>query len=1094
MSGSVVSGRSATDGGEQNSYAGSSRGGSRATGRRRKGGEENGEDGGRVDEPGQYEFGTSTHGSIVNGLASSSSRQGSAKSVTGKSQLGGGRGSIAGSMRSGRSGLSTASSRVTAVKRQIGRVLELSEVDAMGNPIDGYDYNSHFSAISGSGIFVTKGGELMKSSVLSVGSQRSRRSGTMRGNNDLIDNDDIGDSASVGWGPASVADDAIDAVITTHEAARRVNLPLDVLPAVPEFENDDGFDDDNEEGDNDGATAKSGRRPPQLAALSLLPETLPADLKRLLDLVESVDVDGEFELTDEDWALDKDEIVDNNDGGDESKNAAAPQTTFSSSSSSSSETTNAAIKTSTKAARPSKAHVSLRRAAVGVEELDDNFVLQALGAEPIPEIQGNNEEEGEGEEDDDEEGILKNDPSLLAATNNAMKQKKKSSTAAPFDFDAHIAKLMARAEGQWVDTNELYDNNNKQDEDEDEDDDEEYDEDDDVDEEEDNNAENYDSKSRGGRGGAGANAQAPFLADSSGRGRIGESALSAMLANYDDDLIGELDDDPLIHQDGFAPLEPNEDEEEEEEEEEEEDVPKYRGLGFKRKQDKNQKLNKEEDEEGEDDEEGDGDEGDEDEEGEEDEDESAIDFQRPAMMTANAFLLKAMEDFEREKSERHLYQGRRGGDSSGNKKGRKAIGSTWEEEEDDGDKKEKNKSNIINDTNSVLSTSAAGGVDASVITSSSVPVAPSAVTSTTGPVKSGGFTVKIGLLSSKKDKIVPPPSSSFSSSSSILGGDSTVNEEAFVRPPSPVSASAAIAVKVAMGRMHGVLGAMGGVGDLTVAQRVAAASSSTTYSGVIGVDSTSSDKNIASNDGSSSKERDVIPFGWAEGDIADATDADMFPSSWVAAPSTEPKWDVNTIISTYSNTDNHPRRLDDGVSIVTSKRSGLGPRVIGVDKEEKEFEHGKEGANDDASSVGSLLPGLSTLRLSRKTGMPMKQQQINTSTDSGVGRVDHTSSSSSSTTVRKGNDIGTDNDHVIKEEEEEDEEEEDSDNDLSAARFQRRRGETPEERKIRKAAVKAERRERRADKKGLKLAFKDEILRQRSNDLRLDALARGTIL
>jgi len=288
---------------------------------------------------------------------------------------------------------------------------------------------------------------------------------------------------------------------------------------------------------------------------------------------------------------------------------------------------------------------------------------------------------------------------------------------------------------------------------------------------------------------------------------------------------------------------------------------------------------------------------------------------------------------------------------------------------------------------------------------------------------------------------------------------------------------------------------MGGVGDMSVSQRVAASSSSSTLqttelngeptsaasiTGAVGGGATLSS--------SSSKERDVIPFGWAEGDIADATDADMFPSSWVAAPSTEPKWDVNTIISTYSNTDNHPRRLNDGVSIVTSKRGGMGPRVIGG---ENEFEKETKvmGENDDDNiGIGSLIPGLSTLRLSRKTGMPMKQlQQVSgSSAAAGGGGGDDNGVTSTSKL--------NNHDDVIDEEEEEEEEEEDSDNDLSAARFQRRRGETPEERKIRKAAVKAERRERRADKKGLKLAFKAEVLRQQTNVLRLDALARGTTL
>ena len=210
----------------------------------------------------------------------------------------------------------------------------------------------------------------------------------------------------------------------------------------------------------------------------------------------------------------------------------------------------------------------------------------------------------------------------------------------------------------------------------------------------------------------------------------------------------------------------------------------------------------------------------------------------------------------------------------------------------------------------------------------------------------------------------------------------------------------------------------------------------------------------------------------------------MFPKSWSIEPSKEPKWDVHTIISTYSNTDNHPCRLDDGVSITTSKRGSLGPRIIGLENTTSGVggvDNGKEESGGD-SLVNSLIPGLSTLRLSRKTGMPMKQRDIMTV----VSEVEEVDDSGKK----------RDNEEKEKEKEEDDDEDKDSDddNDQSIARFQRRRGETTEERKARKAVIKAERRERRADKKGLKVAYKIEILRQQTNVLRLDSLARGTTL
>src|SRR4051794_29448777 len=61
----------------------------------------------------------------------------------------------------------------------------------------------------------------------------------------------------------------------------------------------------------------------------------------------------------------------------------------------------------------------------GYEELDDNFVLQALGEEEVPEW-----------------------PEGTVAESAAGPQ---GTGAADFDFDAHIAKLMARAEGKWTD-------------------------------------------------------------------------------------------------------------------------------------------------------------------------------------------------------------------------------------------------------------------------------------------------------------------------------------------------------------------------------------------------------------------------------------------------------------------------------------------------------------------------------------------------------------------------------------------------------------------------------------------------------------------
>ncbi len=230
-----------------------------------------------------------------------------------------------------------------------------------------------------------------------------------------------------------------------------------------------------------------------------------------------------------------------------------------------------------------------------------------------------------------------------------------------------------------------------------------------------------------------------------------------------------------------------------------------------------------------------------------------------------------------------------------------------------------------------------------------------------------------------------------------------------------------------------------------------------------------------------------------------------------------PEWDVDTIVSTFTTTENRPRPLDDGVSI-TSSRLHAGPKVLGEDAED-----GKDGAASVARSRasgaadgGGVSIGYShtVLRLSRKTGLPLGRSKKPGSTIStvlegneGAGRAeddkDEEEEEGEEEEEKKDAPAGADSASGEDEDDGDEEEEEGEDGAAegdnkgpagtvtSASLHVRRKGETAEERRVRKAAVKEERRERRAAKKNLKLAFKSEILRQTAAQAAVDALGRG---
>jgi protein LTV1 len=153
------------------------------------------------------------------------------------------------------------------------------------------------------------------------------------------------------------------------------------------------------------------------------------------------------------------------------------------------------------------------------------------------------------------------------------------------------------------------------------------------------------------------------------------------------------------------------------------------------------------------------------------------------------------------------------------------------------------------------------------------------------------------------------------------------------------------------------------------------------------------------------------------------------------------RWDCDTIVSTYSNLENHPSIIDDGAPRGRSRR-GAGSR-----------------AGSDAAGGAAGAPAL--IRLG-KSGMPVDFVPTRAKKTEGGGGA-------------AGGDGGGGSDG----ESSYDSEEDGGGEGLGAAwRAQtRRKGESAEEKKARKAAVKEGRREARANKKETKSMFKSAAVR-----------------
>jgi protein LTV1 len=160
-------------------------------------------------------------------------------------------------------------------------------------------------------------------------------------------------------------------------------------------------------------------------------------------------------------------------------------------------------------------------------------------------------------------------------------------------------------------------------------------------------------------------------------------------------------------------------------------------------------------------------------------------------------------------------------------------------------------------------------------------------------------------------------------------------------------------------------------------------------------------------------------------------------------------WDCETIVSTYSNLENHPSVIDEphgGSGGFSSKRRGGKNR----------------GRGDDASHTGA-----SVIRLSETNGLPVDYVLSRRGAGRGGSMLTAANLAAIGETGEEGVEMSRGG---------ADEYSDEDDGELGEEWRSniRRKGETPEEKKARKAAVKAGRRDARAAKKGLKTTFKRE--------------------
>ena len=191
---------------------------------------------------------------------------------------------------------------------------------------------------------------------------------------------------------------------------------------------------------------------------------------------------------------------------------------------------------------------------------------------------------------------------------------------------------------------------------------------------------------------------------------------------------------------------------------------------------------------------------------------------------------------------------------------------------------------------------------------------------------------------------------------------------------------------------------------------------------------------------------EMVEEGEGVGD--DSIDAVKREIAYLNVEDKDDEWDVETVVSTYNNWENHPAEIDVGPALNKPKKKNKSGKA----------DVGAEGGGDGAANV---------IRLSEVNGLPV--DYVQSRRGKGRGGNGLTAANLAAIGEAAEGEWGSD------EGDEEDEEFEGTEFGGEEWRSNiRRKGETAEEKKARKAAVKLGRREARAAKKGLKTTFKQE--------------------
>eukprot|EP01043_Picozoa_sp_COSAG02_P067025 COSAG02_NODE_10623_length_1898_cov_1.339077_1_plen_446_part_00 len=212
-------------------------------------------------------------------------------------------------------------------------------------------------------------------------------------------------------------------------------------------------------------------------------------------------------------------------------------------------------------------------------------------------------------------------------------------------------------------------------------------------------------------------------------------------------------------------------------------------------------------------------------------------------------------------------------------------------------------------------------------------------------------------------------------------------------------------------------------------------------------------------------------------------------------------WDAESIVTTYSNTENHPGLISYKGSKSGRGRKGRRKKVQAEGGEEEAAAGANGGANEAAEPEPEPEPQLPPLvqgdiRLSAKSGLPVGYYSLNAIRENAARIVEGDEAAEAAALGQEEEEVGGGDDDG--EYDDEYDSEEDYDDELppenKGAARPRHGKESKAEKKARKAAVKAERAMNRKMKKGMKLAYRKEELAQEKSMNLGSALHGRTVL